>query len=89
MQIQSVKRLCAIAAVIFVLFFLVCTAFHTHQPHLPSGDEVCLLCLMRDTSFVCIAVTAMSFVFVSMQTLILMNKNNVWRRSVAVFPLLC
>lgn len=89
MQIQSVKRLCAIAAVIFVLFFLVCTAFHAHEPHLPSGDEVCLLCLMRDTSFVCLAVTALTFVFVSMQTLISMNKNNVSRCSVAVFPLLC
>ena len=89
MQIQSVKRLCAIAAVIFVLFFFVCTAFHTHQPHLPSGDSVCLLCLMRDTSFVCLAAAALTFVFVSVQTLTLMSKNNELRRSVAIFPLLC
>ena len=56
MQIKSLKRLCALATVILVLFFLVCTVFHTHETHLPSGDSVCLLCLLRNTSFLCFAV---------------------------------
>ena len=89
MQIKSVKRLCVLATVILVLFFLVCTVFHTHETHLPSGDSVCLLCLLRDTSFLCFATAAPTFVFVSMQTIISMDKNNVLRRSVAIFPLLC